>query len=208
MTISTYSELLVAATHWLGTDLGPRVPEFVALAQARINRQVRVQAMETKSTTFSITAEYVNVPTDFLEAKNFYTTAPAPRKTLVRMDDEGMTDDYTTSGQPKYFSVVGSQFRFSPAPSATYTATLIYYAKPATLVVTSQETNSLFPTNADLYLYATLLASESFIRDREDPGVAQRLMLWKAGYDEALANINLAAKRASAFGGSMMTRPA
>lgn len=201
MAISTYSELLTAAANWLSrADLTSRIPEFVTLAQARINRSVRVQAMETKSTSFSITGEYVNVPSDFLEAKHFYITSVSPRKSLTRLDDETATDSYTTTDQPKYFSVVGSQFRFTPAPASTYTATLVYYAKPATLAVTSQETNSLFPTNVDLYLYATLLEAESFVKD--DP----RLGVWKMAYDEALNGINAAAKRQSAFGGSMTTR--
>lgn len=202
MAISTYTELLAAAANWLArTDLTSRIPEFVTLAQARINRQVRVQAMETKSASISINAEYVNVPADFLEAKHFYITSTSPRKSLARLDEEAMTDDHATSDQSKYFSVVGSQFRFAPPPAATYTATLIYYAKPATLAASSQETNSLFPANVDLYLYGTLLEAESFIQN--DP----RLPVWKAMYDEAIANVNGVAKRTSAFGGPLTTRP-
>jgi hypothetical protein len=201
MSISTYSELLTAAANWLSrSDLTSRIPEFVTLAQARINRQVKARAMETKSTTISINAEYVNVPTDFIEARNFYITAAAPAKVLRYMGPDMMTDTYSTTGKPGYYAVVGTQFRFAPAPDATYTATLVYYAKPATLVATSQETNSLFPTNADLYLYATLLEAEAFIHD--DP----RLPIWKAGYDEALAALNRFSD-AARYGGPLATRP-
>lgn len=201
MAISTYSELLTAGANWLArSDLTSRVPEFVTLAQARINRQVRVQAMETKNATFSITGEYVNVPSDFLQAQHFYLNT-SPRTTLKSLDAEGMTDLYTTSAQPKYFQVVGTQFRFSPVPDATYSATLIYFAKPATLAASSQETNSLFPTNADLYLYATLLEAEGFLAD--DP----RLVVWKQGYDEALASLNRQAMSQRYGGGSLMARP-
>ena len=201
MAISTYSELLTAAGNWLRADLTARIPEFVTLAQARINRQVRVSAMETKTTSFTINAEYVNVPADFLEAQHFYLTSSSPRLALQVMSAEQMTDDYTTSGKPKYFCVVGSQFRFSPVPDASYTATLIYYAKPATLAATTQETNSLFPANADLYLYATLLEAEAYIHNDG------RLAVWKSAYDDALYHLNKASNTARYAGGSMMTRP-
>jgi hypothetical protein len=156
--------------------------------------------METKNTSFSITGEYVNVPTDFLEVKHFYIPSN-PRITLKRESAETL-DAYTSSDTPVAFEVVGTQFRFGPVPSSTETATLVYYAKPATLAVTSQETNSLFPTNADLYLWATLLAAESYLGN--DP----RLPIWKQAYLDALTGINGLAKRQSAMGGSMTTRAA
>ena len=203
MALSTYTGLLAAVAGWLGrSDLTSQIPDFVTLAQARINRQVRAQAMETKSASFSINAEYVNVPNDFLEVRHFYITSTNPDRILTYKPPDHMTSDAPADNTdiPGYYAVVGTQFRFSPAPAATYTATLVYYAKPATLATTTQETNSLFPTNADLYLYATLLEAVGFIGDQ--PNVP----LWKAGYDEALANVNRAANT-SRYGGSMAMRP-
>jgi hypothetical protein len=201
MAISTYTELLTAAGNWLSrADLSSRIPEFVTLAQARINRQVRARVMETKSTSITIDAEYEDVPADFLEVKHFYITSSSPRRTLQYMPAEQMTDFYSVSDDSKYFTVSGTQFRFAPPPSGSYTATLVYYAKPATLATTTQETNSLFPANADLYLYASLLEAESFIQN--DP----RLAVWKAAYDEALHNLNKGANN-SRYAGAMVTRP-
>lgn len=202
MAISTYTELQSAVANWLArSDLTSRIPEFITLGQARINRDVRCPQMVTKSTSFSINAEYVNVPSDFLDVKHFYITSATPRQSLQPMDAGSMTDDYTTSGQPKFFSVEGTQFRFSPAPSQTYTATLLYYAKPATLATTTQETNSLFPTVApDLYLYASLLEAESFIQN--DP----RLATWAQAYQRGVDSLNSAAKL-SVHGGPLQTRP-
>lgn len=200
MSVATYSELKQAVCDWLGrAELVPRVPDFITFAQARINRQVRAKAMETKSTTVTIDTEYEDAPADFLQVKQFYLTSTTPRRTLEPMAGNQMTDFYTTSGTPKYFSVEGTQFRFSPAPAAAVTATLIYYAKPATLATTTQETNSLFPTNADLYLYASLIEAESFLKD--DP----RISLWQAKYEEALAALNKASQ-GWRHGGPLQTR--
>lgn len=199
MAISTLTELNTAVANWLSrSDLTSRIPEFVTLAQARINRLVKAQAMETKSMTISINAEYVNVPTDFLEARDFHVQG-SPRYSLQYMPGDAMTNLYANgSGKPRYFSLAGSQFRFGPVPDGTYTGTLIYYAKPATLATTTQETNSLFPANPDLYLYGSLIEAEAFIGD--DP----RIPVWKAAFDDAVNNINAQAAR-SRFGGNSMS---
>lgn len=198
---ATYTTLLAEVASYLGrADLIASIPTFVQFAQTRINREVRVPAMITKNATYSITGEYVAVPTDFLEAKHFYLNTN-PRTSLEPHAAGVMTDDYTTVDQPKYFAVEGTNFRFSPVPNATYTATLIYYAKPAALAASSQETNSLFPTIApELYLYASLLEAEGFIQD--DP----RLATWAQAYQRGVDSLNSAGK-GSKHGGPLTTRP-
>lgn len=200
MALSTYTNLLAAVATWLGrSDLTSSIPDFVTLAQARINREVRAKAMETKSTSITIDAEYEDVPADFLQVKNFYIT-DSLRTNLEPADSAYMTNTYRSSDRPKHYSVEGTQFRFSPTPASSYTATLVYYAKPATLAATTQETNSLFPANADLYLYATLLEAVAFIGDH--PNVP----LWKQGYDEALRNLNSQSGNWR-HGGPLVARP-
>jgi hypothetical protein len=199
---TTYTTLLSEVASYLArSDLTSTIPTFVQLAQARINRDVRAREMITKSASFSITGEYVNLPSDFLEVKHFYLNT-SPRQSLEPMDAGGMTDLYTSTDTPKYFSVEGVQFRFSPVPAATVAATLIYYAKPATLATTTQETNVLFPTVApDLYLYASLLEAESFIQN--DP----RLATWAQAYERGVVALNETMK-GSKHGGPLTTRPA
>lgn len=201
MAITTYTELLTAAANWLSrSDLTSRIPEFVTLAQAQINRDIRANAMETKNASISIDAEYEDVPTDFLQARDFYVTSYSPRYALQYLPGDAMTNLYSSSGRIKFYSVAGRQFRFGPSPDGTYTATLNYYAKPATLATTTQETNSLFPANVDLYLYATLMQASAFIQN--DP----RVPLWKAAYDEAVAKINDEAARQRWGANSMAVR--
>ena len=201
-TLTTYSELLTQLGQWLHrSDTTAQAPVWVTLAQNRINRELKSMAMETKSTSFSINAEYVNVPTDFLEARSFRITSTNPATVLDYKSDDQITRDHETTGTPGYFCTVGTQFRFGPAPNATYTATLIYFAKPATLVVTSQETNSLFPTHADMYLYASLLAATG--ENADDP----RIPLWEQAYQVAKNAVNAQANRARWGGNGMAQRP-
>ena len=54
MAINTYSTLQTAVANWLDRDdLTARIPEFIALAETRINRALRIRAMETVSTAIS-----------------------------------------------------------------------------------------------------------------------------------------------------------
>ena len=51
MAISNYSELQTAVANWLDRDdLTARIPEFIALAEARFNRVLRLRSMEAKYT--------------------------------------------------------------------------------------------------------------------------------------------------------------
>lgn len=201
MALATYTNLLAKLATTLGrSDLTSDIPDFVTLAQLRINRDVRAKVMQTKNAAITIDAEYEDVPTDFLEAVSFYFTSTTPRAKLEYLPADSMLD-YTVTGQPKYFTVVGTQFRFAPVPSGSYTATLVYYAKPATLAATTQETNSLFPSvAADLYYYASLLEAEAHIQN--DP----RLPVWKEAYAAGVAALNGANKN-SRHGGPMAARP-
>src|SRR5436190_24024474 len=49
MAITTYAELQAAAANWLvRADLTARIPEFIALAEARLNRVLRARLAETE----------------------------------------------------------------------------------------------------------------------------------------------------------------
>ena len=182
MSISTYAELQSAVANWLArSDLTSRIPEFIALCEAKLNREIRAVDQDTKNTSFSINAEYVNVPSGFLQAKSFEASLGGRRYSLKLMPDEMQTDRYNDTGAPIFYSVVGSQFRFAPAPDATYTATLVYYTSIVGLATTSP--NWVLTKHPDVYLYGSLLEAEGFIQDDA------RLAVWKRGYDEGIAGI-------------------
>lgn len=185
MAITTYAELQTAVGNWLArSDLTSRIPEFIALCEAKLNRELRAVDQETKNTSFSINAEYVNVPSGFLQARLMQTSFGGVRYALRQMSLEQQTNNYNDTGPPIFFTVVGSQFRFSPIPDATYTATLIYYASITGLATTSP--NWVLTSHPDIYLYGSLLEAEGFLQD--DP----RLVVWKTGYDNAIAALKKA----------------
>ena len=155
--------------------------------------------MVTKNATFSITGEYVAVPTSFGGAKTFYLNTSPPRH-LEPLSDEYITTAFTTSDTPLGYAVQGSNFRFGPVPDATYSSTLVYWLKVPALSV-SNTTNWLLTSHPDAYLY--LSCAEMCALARE----------WDAaqGYEQQgysiLQEIVDQSKKDRIGGGSLMTRP-
>lgn len=184
MAITTGAELATAVANWLArADLTSRIPEFVALAEAKFNRALRVPDMETKDAAFSITGEYVAVPTGFLEVRNFYLNNGS-KDQLSYLDPDTQTEYFgAASNTPKYFAVVGSNFRFGPVPDATYTATLVYYKGLTTVSTGGSAVNWLLTAHPDLYLYGALLEGSGYIQDE------QAVARWMQGYALALEQV-------------------
>lgn len=200
MALANYTDLKAEVASYLArSDLTSFVPDFILLAEAKMNRRLKAQAMETKTTSFSINAEYVNVPSDFIEVRHFYITSSNPGTALQYMPPEEMTRQFANqTGKPLYYAPVGSQFRFAKSPNTTYTATLVYYAKiPA---MASNATNWLLTAHPDAYLYGSLLEAEAYMQN--DP----RIPVWKQGFEEAIADIN-GSSSASRYGGQLAVKP-
>ena len=198
MAITTYSELSTAAANWLArADLTSRIPEFITLFEAKFNRDMRVPQQERRNESFIVDAEYVNVPTDFLELRAMFVTSSGERYPITQMPPAQESEFYSSgSGVPRFVSVSGHTtadgtmaFRFAPPPGGTYTATIVYYAKLPALNSTTQTTNWLLTNHPDVYLYGTLLEAQGFIHN--DP----RLQVWKAAYDMAAGSLTRASNR-------------
>jgi hypothetical protein len=166
------------------------------LAEAKFNRTLRIRDMITKDAAFSITGEYVAVPTGFLEAKAFMLNA-SPRQELTFMPDDTQVDMYPTSNEtPLFYSIVGSNFRFAPVPSTTVTATLTYYKAIVALATTSP--NWLLTSHPDIYLYGTLMEAAPYLGDDARIGV------WAAGLRECVSQLRTQDARSNTANGMMV----
>lgn len=165
MALVNYSDLNTAVANWSGrSDLTSRIPEFIVLAEAKMNRKLRTKDMETKNATFSITGEYVATPTGFGGVRSFYLNT-SPKQNLSFMPSDLQTGYFgTASGKPRFYDVQGSNFRFGPPPDATYSSTLIYWLTVPALTG-SATTNWLMTANPDAYLYGCLAELAGFARD-------------------------------------------
>ena len=167
MSLDTYANLQTAVATWFKrADLTSSIPDGIALAEAKMNRYLRTKDMVTQNTNFSITGEYVAVPTNFGGVKTFYLNTN-PTQTLEYMADEEMTSVFQgNTGIPGFYNVQGANFRFGAVPDATYSATLAYWLKVPALSA-SNTSNWVLTSHPDAYLYGTMGEMCGFLRDFE-----------------------------------------
>jgi hypothetical protein len=202
MALSTYTELKASIADWLNrSDLTATIPDFISLAEAQVERTLRTRQMIVRS-DLTFTTQYGSIPSDYLEAKSLKLTSTNPQTPLSFLTIDALDDQashYTASSKPRFFGVVGDQFRVQPTPDGTYTAELTYYAKLAKLS-NSVASNWLLTSSPDVYLYGSLLQAAPYLQDDA------RIQTWATLYERALNDLSIADDRGSSSGGALLTR--
>ena len=202
MALTTYTELKTSIGDWLNrADLTSVIPDFISLAEAQVERTLRTRQMIVRANA-SFDAQYGAVPADFLETKSLKLTSTNPQTPLQFLSIDALDNEasnYTASGKPRFFGVVGGQFRIVPTPDATYTTELTYYAK-LTKLSSSVATNWLLTANPDIYLYGALLQAAPYLQDDA------RIQTWATLYERALNDSQTADDRGASSGGALLTR--
>lgn len=192
MALATYSDLKASVASTLHrTDLTTQIPDFVTLAEAQMRRRLRTAKMVTR-TTLSVNAQYVDAPSDFDGIKTL-DLATDPVTPLKFLSDDMMTEELARNpgtGKPRFFSIVGVQFRFLPVPDTTYTADLGYYQNVPALS-DSATTNWVLTGHPDAYLYGTLLQAALWLRDDARAGT------WSGLFETAVNDITAQDERAN-----------
>ena len=202
MALTTYTELKTSIGDWLNrADLTAVIPDFISLAEAQVERTLRTRQMIVRANA-SFDAQYGAVPADFLETKSLKLTSTNPQTPLQFLSIDALDNkasEYTGSGKPRFFGVVGGQFRIVPTPDANYTTELTYYAK-LTKLSSSVATNWLLTANPDIYLYGALLQAAPYLQDDA------RIQTWATLYERALNDSQTADDRGASSGGALLTR--
>lgn len=183
MTFSTYDALKAAIAEWLArpgdATLTPFVGAFVTLAEARLNRRLRVRAMEATS-TLSLAGALTALPTDFLELKGLRLAggdrAVLPYAPPMVLD---AVVQRTPTGRPRLHTLSGESVRVAPVPDGACDVELTYYRRLPALSA-SQPSNWLLAAAPDVYLYGSLLEAAPFLMSDE------RLPVWQAALESAL----------------------
>ena len=187
MALDTYTNLKTAIANFLARDdLTSEIDDFIDLTEADFNRRLRIRAMESVNTSFTIDAATESLPTGFLQVKSFVITSSTPDKTLELSTayHQANTQGYTNVGTPRLYSIEGSNFRFSPVPDTAVTARLTFY-KAFDSLDGSTATNTILTNHPDVYLYGALYYASTFIRGMDQGSVAQ----FKAQYETALKQV-------------------
>jgi hypothetical protein len=159
MTVTTYAGLSTAVFRRLNrTAETTPFNDALELAEAEINRRLALSPVRPQHTisTSTISTEYLATPSDILDVESFELTATGDRLLATTPQNmEAMFEADTTTGKPRYYAQVGTQFRFYPAPDASYAASMIYWAKVPALTSVAT-TNWLSLAHPDVYFHGAL----------------------------------------------------
>lgn len=211
MTIATYSGLVSAVTEYLARDndatLIARIPDFIALTEAKLNRVLRCNQMEKRSTatvnTLSAEPEFISLPGDFQTMRRVRLSGVTGKPRLLFLSgtqaDEMRYGRSNVAGQPVYFTVFGNEMELIPTPDGAYTIEMVYRGYIPALTSTNT-TNWLLTLAPDVYLYGCLMESAPYIKEDE------RLQVWGAGYTTAIDALNKLATDQTYGSGPLVVR--
>ena len=187
--ISTHADVVDAlASFSIRGDVSALAPTWIELAEAELNRRLRVRRMQQRDTA-SIDAEWSTVPALFNGVIAFEIDGK-PLTALAPGDANRIAESYgDASARPRYYSVVGNQFRYLPVPDQAYEAELTYWKRLSPL---ADGSNWLIQKAPDLYVYGAL-------RHLGVRQVDKRTEAWSAAFEKALSEL-IEADRVESFG--------
>lgn len=199
MAISNYSELQTAIADFLNRDdLTSMLPTFIAMAEGQLNRDVRHWKMEQRSTA-DLDDQYLTLPTDWIETVRITVRDTTPYALNLMSRDELLDRRFSgddVAGKPVYYAHIAGEIEVYPTPDATYSVELLYRQKIESLS-DSNTTNWLLTEAPDLYLYACLVETCTYLRDDE------RLASFGALYQSKLDKLNLSSQRSTVSGSGL-----
>ena len=206
MALGTFTELKDAIADWLDrSDLTARIPDFITLAEARLNRDLRIRPMEVRSTMETTSGQqYFNLPGGYIQMRNIQLNTN-PTAPLEYITPEMLDRLYgsSTTGKPRAYSLIGDEIQLAPIPDSDYTVEMAFYEKftPLGDGTSGTVTTNWLTTNApDVLLYGALLEAEPFIKNDE------RIRLWLSAYEGAVKKIQDADARDRHSGSAMRIR--
>lgn len=189
MALAVYADLQAAIADFLNrSDLTAAIPTFISLAEVQMTRRLLangpVRQMMARADA-TISTEYCVVPTDFIGAHTIYLVESQVRQldyATPAQINEKKTHTTQLTGDPKFFSVVGGEFQFFPAPTAALAAELTYWQRIPALSTTNT-TNWLMTLYPDAYLYGALLQSAPYLQ------ADTRIAVWENAFGTILDDV-------------------
>lgn len=208
--LTTYEGLKAAVADWLGRDdLSEQIPSFIRLAEKRMERELRLRAMERRAVRFvAAGTRGVALPgrrTDgdwdvFLDMRDLAWDDGNALHDLEYVPVDEYQSLGAATGRPRAYTVVGSDLFLLPRPESDGRLVLSYYAEIPPLSE-AQPTSDVLLAAPDVYLYAALTEAGPYTR-----GSAPTEM-WARACAEAMAALERTEQRAR-FTSNLSMRPA
>lgn len=201
MAITSYADLQTSIANFLARDdLTAQIPNFIQLAEARINRELETREQEKRVQAPLVAGdEYIALPTDLREVREVKLNT-SPLTVLSYASPTGLDTQYSSNGQgkPQGYSIVGKEMKVRPVPDSSYTMEIIYIGNVDALSAVS--TPTLFIRSPDLYLYGALTEAYVYLLDE------QRAAQYDEKFTRAINEVRMDEERSHYGTGPLQTK--
>ena len=187
----TYAELVAKVATWMNRDdLTAVIPDFVEMAEERINRFLRVRKMELTLASTPIVAAQITPAADVIDAKVLWVpdqeACPLKAQSLESVVANGVY------GTPTMYAWSGANLQFDGGGSVQG---VLYVRVPA---IATALTNWLSESAPSLYLFGAMAEAKLYVGDNEGA------VAWDARFQQLLDELNGNDKRRD---GPLVARP-
>lgn len=187
-TITNYTNLQTEVVSWAknsgltGDEVG-----MIQLAEAKLNRKLRVRAMDKVTTsTLSSAADSIAYPSRVIELQSVARLVDTRWEPMAYLSPDELDAVYSsTSGTPTFYTVT-DEISFDCPASSDQTIQVRYWQQ---LDIAGDATNWVLTNATDLYLYGALMHAAGFMREDE------RLAQWRALFEEGIFELNTSEAR-------------
>ena len=185
MAITNYTELQTAVSSWLKrSDLTANIPDFITLAESKLNRRLRLRAMDQlDDLTTSTLVRTLAFPANMVELMDMAIVEDDGSLTeLTFVTQENFYDTILTTASTPTTYTVRDVIEFNCVSDQAYTVK-VHFLEGFALSVGSP-TNWLLTNHPDAYLFGALSEAAPFIKDDA------RYPMWQNRFDVAIREIN------------------
>tara|TARA_B100000989_G_C19505352_1_gene456247 strand:+ start:665 stop:1306 length:642 start_codon:yes stop_codon:yes gene_type:complete len=167
MALSTYADLQTSIADFANrSDLGSKIPSFIQLVEARLNREIFSRFQHKRVTANTTSGDpFVSLPTDLREIKTIRINSN-PRVVLANMTLNNLDITYSSAsgGTPVAYAIVSDNIKLSHTPSSVIELEMIYSAQISALS-DSNTNNVILLRHPDVYLYGALMHLSTYLLD-------------------------------------------
>jgi hypothetical protein len=191
MAITTYAELQTALADWSHRDdLTTKLPDFIALAEARLNDMLLLKDSESEeSLTLTQGQNYVALPSGFVSPIALWLIVDGERVALRQVLPEQLPYD-TSATQPQDWAIDGVNIRFDCPAGEAYSAKF-RMMKTSNLSSTTTS-NYLLVRRPDIYLAGGLVEMSRYTQDVE------LFNIWESRFLKGCSELKAAENRSRA----------
>lgn len=184
MAITNYTELKASVASWgKRSDLTALIPDFITLAEKRLNRNLLTRAQEFEvELTATPGSRYINLPDGVINPVGLWLKAYLPRTKLTQLLPVDLPVKTNVSGYPEYWAIDAQTIAFDKLAGDAYTFDFRYSGNLA--LSDASPTNYVLSNDPDLYLFGALVELHKYAMDEQEAAS------WEARFQLSLDQAN------------------